>query len=65
MNSELKKELITLELGDLASIIEKQEHDISLTELTYTQRMESLLSEVITLRRNNLIGRLIKYANLK
>ena len=65
MNRELKKELITLELGDLASIIEKQEHDISLTELTYAQRMEYLLSEVITLRRNNLIGRLIKYANLK
>lgn len=55
MNSELKKELITLELGDLAPIIEKQEHDISLTELTYAQRMEYLLSEVITLRRNNLI----------
>ena len=65
MNSELKKELSTLELGGLASIIEKQEHDISLIELSYNERIDCLLSEVITLRKNNLIGRLIKNANLK
>lgn len=65
MNSELKKELSALELGDLASIIEKQEHDISLIELSYNERIDCLLPEVVTLRKNNLIGRLIKNANLK
>ena len=65
MNSEIKKELCVLELGDLASIIEKQEHDISLIDLSYDERMDALLSEVITLRKNNLIKKLIKNANLK
>ena len=65
MNSEIKKELCVLELGDLASIIEKQEHDISLIDLSYEERMDALLSEVITLRKNNLIKKLIKNANLK
>ena len=65
MNSEIKKELSILELGDLASIIEKQEHDISLIDLSYEERMDVLLSEVITLRKNNLIKRLIRNANIK
>lgn len=65
MNSELKKELSALELGDLAPTIEKQEHDISLIELSCNERIDCLLPEVVTLRKNNLIGRLVKNANLK
>lgn len=65
MKSELKKELSILELGDLAAIIEKQEHDVSLIDLSYDERVDILLSEVITLRKNNMIKRLIKNANIK
>ena len=65
MNMELKKQLTALELGDLASIIEKQERDISLTDLSYKERLDFLIEELISVRQNRLIGRLIKNACLK
>ncbi|MCD7822939.1 MAG: ATP-binding protein [Oscillospiraceae bacterium] len=65
MNMEIKKQLTMLELGDLASVIENQEKDVSLSELNYNERLESLLNELITERQNRLIARLIKNADLK
>ena len=38
MNIELKKKLVTLELADLATVIEAQEKDVSLVDLSYNER---------------------------
>lgn len=65
MNIELKKRLTVLELGDLVSVIENQEKDVSLADLNYNDRLENLLTELITERQNRLIARLIKNAELK
>lgn len=65
MNIELKKRLTVLELGDLVSVIENQEKDVSLVDLNYNDRLENLLTELITERQNRLIARLIKNAELK
>lgn len=65
MNIEIKKQLAVLELGDLAAIIESQERDVSLVNLTYNERLEYLLTELITERQNRLIARLTKNAELK
>lgn len=65
MNAELKKELSVLELGDLVSVIERQEKDVNLVELTYEERLEALLESLIMEKRNRLILRLIKNACLK
>ena len=40
MNIELKKRLTVLELGDLVSVIENQEKDVSLVDLNYNDRLE-------------------------
>ncbi len=48
MNIELKKQLTVLELGDLVSVIENQEKDVSLVHLNYNDRLEHLLAELIT-----------------
>lgn len=48
MNIELKKQLTVLELGDLVSVIENQEKDISLVNLNYNDRLEHLLADLIT-----------------
>lgn len=65
MNMELKKQLTVLELGDLVSVIENQEKNVSLVDLNYNDRLEHLLAELITERQNRLIARLIKNAELK
>lgn len=59
MNFELKKTLSTLELGDLVRIIEMQEKDIKLVDLSYDERLELLLSTLVQERENKLINRLI------
>ncbi len=65
MNMELKKQLTVLELGDLVSVIENQEKNVSLVDLNYNDRLEYLLAELITERQNRLIARLTKNAELK
>ena len=65
MNIELKKQLTVLELGDLVSVIERQEKDVSLIHLNYNDRLEHLLTELITEKQNRLIARLTKNAELK
>lgn len=65
MNIDLKKQLTVLELGDLAAVIENQEKDVSLAALNYNDRLEHLLTELITERQNRLIARLTKNAELK
>ena len=65
MNIELKKQLTVLELGDLAAVIENQEKDVSLAGLNYNDRLEHLLTELITERQNRLIARLTRNAELK
>lgn len=65
MNIEIKKQLAVLELGDLVSAIENQEKDVSLVNLNYNDRLEHLLTELITERQNHLIARLTKNAELK
>lgn len=65
MNIEIKKSLSVLELGDLARIIEMQEKDIKLVDLSYEKRFELLLETLIQERENRLINRLIKNAYFK
>lgn len=65
MNIEFKKQLTVLELGDLVSVIESQEKDVSLVHLNYNDRLEHLLTELITEKQNRLIARLTKNAELK
>lgn len=66
MNIEIKKQLAVLELGDLVSAIENQEKDVSLVNLNYNDRLEHLLTELITEIQNRLIARLTKpNANLE
>ena len=65
MDSTIRKELSILGLGDLASVVERQEKEASLTGLSCNERIDALLSEVITLRRNELIQKLIRNANIK
>ena len=47
MNFELKKSLSTLELSDLVRIIEMQEKDIKLLDMSYDERLELLLSTLV------------------
>jgi hypothetical protein len=47
MNFELKKSLSILELGDLVQIVEMQEKDITLVDLSYEDRLELLLETLI------------------
>ena len=65
MNIEIKKSLSVLELGDLARIIEMQEKDIKLVDLSYEKRLELLLETLIQERENRLINRLIRNAYFK
>lgn len=65
MNTEIKKQLSVLELSDLVAVIEAQEKEVSFVDLTYNERLEHLLSALITERQNRLITRLTKNADLK
>lgn len=65
MNIELKKQLSILELADLAAVIEAQEKDISLVGMNYNDRLELLLTGLITERQNRLIAKLIKKGFVK
>lgn len=65
MNMEIKKQLSVLELSDLAAVIENQEKDVSLIDMTYEERLEELLYALITERQNRLVARLIRNADLK
>ena len=65
MNIEIKKSLSVLELSDLARIIEMQEKDIKLVDLSYEKRLELLLETLIQERENRLINRLIRNAYFK
>ncbi len=65
MNTEIKKQLSVLELSDLVTAIENQEKNITLADLTYDERLEHLLTDLITERQNRLIARLTKNADLK
>ena len=42
MNTEIKKQLSVLELSDLAAVIEAQEKEVSLVDLTYNASLETL-----------------------
>ncbi len=65
MNTEIKKQLSVLELSDLVAVIEAQEKEVSFVDLTYNERLEYMLSALITERQNRLIARLTKNADLK
>lgn len=65
MKIELKKNLSLLELSDLVKIIEEQEKDIKLVDLSYDERLELLLDALVQERENRLIGRLIRNAEFK
>ncbi len=65
MNIEIKKSLSVLEPGGLARIIEMQEKDIKLVDLSYEKRLELLLETLIQERENRLINRLIRNAYFK
>lgn len=65
MRFEIKKSLSVLELSDLARIIEMQENDMTLVDLSYDERLEMLLEALIQERKNRLINRLIKNAYFK
>ena len=65
MKFELKKNLTKHELGDLARLVENQEGDIALADLSFDARLEQLLEELICERENKLINRLIKAASFK
>lgn len=65
MNFEMKRSLTVLELGDLVKIIETQEKDVKLVDLSYDERLELLLEALIQERENKLINRLIKNAYFK
>ena len=65
MNFEIKKALVTLELGDLVRIIETQESDLTLMELSFDERLEVLLATLVQERENRLISRLIKNSYIK
>ncbi len=51
MNMKIKKQLTVLELGDLVSVIENQEKNVSLVDMNYNDRLEHL-----TVRRGELAG---------
>ena len=65
MKIELKKNLSLLELSDLVKIIEEQEKDIKLVDLSYDERLELLLDALVQERENRLIGRLIRNTEFK
>lgn len=65
MKFELKKDLIKHELGDFARLIESQERDLKLSELSFDEHLEYLLEALVSERENRLINRLIKGANFK
>ena len=65
MNTEIKKQLSVLELSDLAAVMEAQEKEVSFADLTYNERLEHLLSALITERQNRLTARLTKNADFK
>ena len=65
MNIEIKKSLSVLELSGLARIIEMQEKDIKLVDLSCEKRLELLLETLIQERENRLINRLIRNACFK
>ena len=65
MNIEIKKSLSVLELSGLARIIEMQEKDIKLVDLSCEKRLELLLETLIQEQENRLINRLIRNAYFK
>lgn len=65
MNIGIKKQLAVSELGDPVSAMENQEKDVSLVNLNYNDRLEHLLTELITERQNRLVAGLTKNAELK
>ena len=65
MNREIKKQLSVLELSDLVAVIEAQEKEVSFVGLNYNERLEHLLSALITEQQSRLIARLTKNADLK
>ena len=62
MNIEIKKSLSVLELSDLARIIEMQEKDIKLVDLSYEKRLGLLLGTLIQEREDRPMDRLIRDA---
>ena len=65
MNIELKKCLSALEMGDLVRIIESQEKDVTLSDLSWDERLELLLETFVQERENRMINRMIKNAYFK
>lgn len=65
MNFELKKKLISLELSALVLAIENNENNINLIDKSFDERLELLINNLIEIRYNNLIKRLIKNADFK
>lgn len=61
----VKENLTKHELGDLARLVENQEGDIALADLSFDARLEQLLEELICERENKHINRLIKTATFK
>ncbi len=65
MNIEIKKGLPVLELSGLARIIEMQEKDIKLVDLSCEKRLGLLLETLTQEREDRLINRLIRDAYFK
>jgi len=65
MNAAIKKKLCTLELQDLARVIELQECDLSVGSMSFDERLEQLLMNLISERENRHIKRLINNAHFK
>lgn len=59
------KKLHTLELQDLAKAIERQEMDLSAGSLSFDERLEMILEDVISERERRHMNRLIRNAFLK
>ena len=65
MQTETKKKLQSLELGDLAEAIQEQENNIIYIDKSFDERMELLVNKLIEIRYNKLVKKLTMNACLK
>lgn len=65
MKFEIKKKLQSLELSELVLAIENNENNINYIDKSFDERLELLLNNLIEIRYNNLVKRLIKNAEFK
>lgn len=65
MQTEIKKKLQSLELGDLVEAIQEQENNIIYVDKTFDERIELLTNKLIEIRYNKLVKKLTTNACLK